>query len=568
MRVDSSGRTCLSILRVSSGSLHYKKRSSKSASLGLLGIIVLLATLTACGGSAAAPVQQGDQNPPPLAQHTAVTTYRNDNARTGANLTETTLTPSNVSAVGFGKLAAVPVQGDVFAQPLYVPAVRIGNREPRNLIIVATEHDQVYAIDANTHAIVWHKDFLGTGGTVATLSPSDVLGCLLIAPEIGITGTPVIDMSTLTIYLVVATKEMQNGQLSYYQRIHALGLTTGEDKLTPTTITSPPDPNGLFGAARYDPQVNNQRAALLLVDQQIYVAWASNCDLGVYQGWVMSFDSGTLQLTGAWTADPSGESGGIWMGGAGPAADAAGDIYLAVGNGLSDAMIGGTNYGDSIVRLRHSTDQISALDYFIPFDWETLFDEDLDLGSGGPLLLPDQPGTAHPHLLTVTGKDGTVYLLDRDNLGHWQPDNDGEVVQSFKPSSGRCFCNPAVWNDTIYFGWMGGPVEGFHLDPIQEQMTTSPVTTTGNLTNGYPGVSPSISADGSSNGILWVLENMGPSAELRAFDAHDLSKQLYDSGWSQLRDGGGPSATFSVPTVADGLVFVGTRGELDIYGLL
>ncbi len=530
---------------------------------------ILLTMATGCGGgSAAAPAQGSNQiGPPATFTPTVVATYHNNNARTGANLTETWLTPSNVSVGTFGKRAAITVQGDVFAQPLYVPGVTAGQAS-HNLIVAATEHDQVYAIDADNHQIVWHADFLGSSGTVTTLSPSDLLTCSAIAPEVGITGTPVIDTTTSTVYVVARTKETQSGQPVFYQRLHALDLATGQDKLTPTVITSPPDPGGQFGVAQFDPQLNNQRSALLLANGQVYVAWASHCDFGSYQGWVMSFDATSLQLTGAWTPEPSGTYGGIWMAGSGPASDASGDVYLPVGNGQSDAMTGGSNYGDSVVRLRNSANQISTIDYFIPFDWQMLFNDDLDLGSGGSILLPDQSGTAHPHLLTVAGKDGTVYLLDRDNLGHWQPGNDGQVVQTFKSDAQNSLCTPAFWNNNLYFGWLRGPVEAFRYDPASQQIDTTPTSTTGGWDVGYPGASPSISANGTSGGILWVLRNNGTDAELRAYDATNLRSELYDSDLSPERDESGPSVIFGVPTVADGWVFVGARGEVDIYGLL
>jgi len=547
-------------VRTPGHSLLTHRANTKSAALGA----ILLLVATGCGGGRSLPANQGD--PPPSYTHTAVATYHNDNARTGANVTESWLTPSNVHVVTFGKRAAITVAGDVFAQPLYIPGVTT-DQGSHNLIIVATEHDQAYAIDADTRQIVWHKDFLDSAGTVTTVLPSDV-NCTAISPEIGITGTPVIDTSNSTIYLVVRTRETQSGQAMFYQRLHALDLATGQDKVTPTTITSPSDPNGEFGAATFDPLLNNQRSALLLANGQVYVAWASHCDLGNYQGWVMSFDANTLQPTGAWTPAPSGTFGGIWMGGAGPSTDASGDVYLAVGNGWSDAMSGGSNYGDSVVRLRGSTNQISTVDYFMPFDWQTLFDDDLDLGSGAPVLLPDQTGKAHPHLLILAGKDGTVYLLDRDNLGHWQPGNDGQVLQSFKSDASGSMCTPAFWNNNLYFGWEFGAVEAFRYDPASQQLGATPTSTTGSFDVGYPGASPSVSANGNSNGVVWVLRNSGTHAELRAYDATNLANELYSSEMSPDRDAAGPSVTFGVPTIADGWVFVGARGEVDIYGLL
>jgi hypothetical protein len=494
---------------------------------------------------------------------TAVPTYHNNNSRSGANTTETILTPANVNVLKFGKVGFVTVKGAIYAQPLYVPQVKVGT-QVRNLVIVATEHDQVYAIDADVRVIVWNADFLGSDGSVNALGPGDV-NCGSIVPEVGITGTPVIDTSTNTIYVVARTKEIQNGQTTFYQRLHALDLVTGQDKMPPTTITTPS--NGNFGAAQFDPLLNNQRSALLLAKGQVYVAWASHCDWGNYQGWVMAFAANTLQLTSAWTPEPSGTLGGIWMAGGGPASDSSGDVFLAVGNGATDAEMGGLNYGDSVVRLHGSGNVLSAVDYFTPFDFQRLFDDDLDLGSGAPVLLPAQPGTAHPNLLVVAGKDGTVFLLDRDNLGQWKT-NDTQVVQTFKSDAIFSLCTPAVWNNTVFFGFLAGSIEAFQFDPKTQLLNSTPASTSGSVQISYPGATPSISANGTQNGILWVVQNSGPHAVLRALDATKLTTQLYSSDMSAVRDSAGPSVAFAVPTVADGKVFVGTSGELDIYGLL
>lgn len=531
------------------------------------GITALLMLVTGCGGSGSASAP-GDQNvdPPPAPQNAKVTTYHNDNYRSGVNSQESKLTPSNVNVVSFGKRAVVPVEGAIFAQPLFLSAITTGDGKSHDLVIVATEHDQVYAIDANTQAIVWHKDFLSADGTVTTLQVSDLpYNCDAIKPEVGITGTPVIDTVTSTIYLVVRTKETQSGTPVFYQRLHALDLLTGNDKLTPTEITPPPDPNGQFGQATFDPWLNNQRSALLLVNGQVYVSWASHCDIGTYEGWVMAFDASTNQFINAWTPSPAGTMGGIWMSGSGPASDSSGDVFLAVGNGLSDAMTGGGNYGDSVVRLHNANSQISAIDYFTPFDWQNLFDEDLDLGSDGPAFIDDTQN-AHQHLMVVADKDAKIYLLDRDNMGHWHQSDDGEIVQAFQSDGRYSFSTPAVWNNTIYFGFMGGSVEAFTFNPQSAQMSTTPASRT-TMGFNYPGVTPSISSSGASNGILWAIQN-GGNMTLYAFDATDLSKELYDSEMSPTRDRTGGSITFCVPTVANGQVFVGAMNELDIYGML
>jgi hypothetical protein len=498
-----------------------------------------------------------------------VATYHNNNARTGANLTESTLNLSNVSVVSFGRLAAVPLQGEVYAQPLYIPNVTV-NGSPHNLAIVATEHDQIYAIDADSQAIVWNRDFLSADGTINPVPATD-LGCDDLAPEIGITGTPVIDTSTGTIYAIVRTKETQNGEAVYYQRLHALDLTTGQDKLAPTSVTTPTSQDGQFGTAQFDPLWNNQRSALLLVNGQVYVAWASHCDYGIYRGWLMAFDETTLQMTAAWTPTPTGYKGGIWMGAEGPAADSNGEIYVAIGNGYSDAMLGGANYGDSLVRLRPSGNQLLVADYFIPYNFQLMDDVDADFGSGGPLMLPPRAGLTRTNLLVVAGKVGTVYLLDRDQLGHWQVNNDMEIVQSFPSGYTGPYSNAAFWEDKIFFAFLHGPVVGYIYNASEAFISTTPFSTSSPIVMTNPGV-PSISSDGAAGGIVWLLQNDhhadGADAVLRAFSVYDLSQELYDSEMSPQRDHAGAGVKFTTPTVADGWVFVGAQNELDIYGLL
>ena len=532
--------------------------------------VLLLAS--GCGGGTPAPVDTGGVSspppPPPPVQHSGVTTYHNDNARSGVNSLETTLTPANVNVVTFGKLASIPVEGDVYAQPLYLSNVTTVDGRSHNLIVIATEHDQVYAIDADTRTILWQRSFLDSQGLVTPVPSSDV-NCPDLAPEIGITGTPVIDARSATLYLVARTKETQNGEAAYYQRLHALRLSDGSDALPATVVSTP---SGDFGAARFDPLVNNQRAALLLAKGEVYVAWASHCDTGGFAGWLMAFNETTLRPTGAWTPAPSGTLGGIWMSSGGPAEDAGGNIYLAVGNGVSDVMLGGENYGDSVVRLQSSGLTFSVDDYFIPFDFQWRLDDDIDLGSGATVFLPAQPGTAHPHLLIVASKDGMIFLLDRDNLGKWRMDDNNQVVQSFQNGSQLSFTTPAVWNNTVYFAFPYEPVQAYAFDPVAQQINTTPTSTSGDLQFGYPGASPSVSSSGSGSGIVWVLQtdqfqNYG-YAVLRAFDATNLGNELFDSDMSFDRDHAGGAVKFTVPTVIAGQVVIGAHDEVDIFGLL
>lgn len=537
--------------------------------------LALLWAATGCGGGGTPPVQQSTAPPsPPVQQqqhHTTVTTYHNDNSRSGVNPNETTLTPGNVNVVSFGKIATVPVEGEVYAQPLYISDVRMPDGNNHNLVIVATQHDQVYAIDADTRTVLWQRSFLDQAGLVTPVPASDT-NCDAVANEVGITGTPVIDTTADTIDLVVRTKETQGGQPFYYQRLHALRLTNGQDKVQPTVITSPSNDNGQFGSAQFDPLQNMQRSALLLANGQIYVAWASNCDLGG-SGWFMSFDATTLEFTGAWTPTPSGILGGIWMGAAGPATDASGDIYVAIGNGWTDAPSGGDNYGSALVRLHPSGVTFTVADYFMPWDFSDLDNGDLDLGASGPVLLPAQPGAAHPNLLVVTGKDGTTYLLDRDNLGKWHPDHDSQILESFQNDTGEAFCTPAFWNNTLYCAVTQDSLKAYAFDPVTEQINPTPISASNPIRFGWPGATPAISADGRQDAIVWILQTDRYSMDngysvLRVFDATDLSHELYDTEMSLDRDHPGIAVKFTVPTVADGKVFVGTHNELDVYGLL
>ncbi len=524
--------------------------------------------LAACGGGSSSSQNNGGAGngggggTGPV-QHVAtpVTTYHNDNSRTGANVTETHLTHANVNVVSFGKLASVAVEGDIYAQPLYVPNVVMADGSKRNLVFVVTEHDQAYAVDAKTYEIVWHTDFLSADGSVLPPSSQDV-NCADLAPEIGITGTPVIDTTRGAIYFVVRTKETSNGEVQFFQRLHALSLTTGQEVIAPTVITTPP---GQWGLAVFDPLLNNQRSALSLVNGQVFVAWASLCDYGNYQGWVMSFDDATLQPTGAWTPTPGGDKGGIWMAGGGPASDQSGDLYLVVGNGATDVMTGGANYGDSVVRLNTTTTAFSVTDYFTPFDYQNLYDEDLDLGSGAAVVLPDQAGE-HEHLLLMASKAAVIYLIDRDDAGRWHDGDNRQIVQSFRGNSSRSFCTPAFWGNLAYFSFRHAPLEAYAFNPGTEQLRTTPSTQSGFEVSGG---TPSVSSNGVTDGIVWFLDfHQSEAIILRAFSATDLSTELYDSELSPDRDHGGGAVSHTVPTVADGLVFVGASHELDIYGLL
>jgi len=507
----------------------------------------------------------------------AVTTYHNDNYRSGLNANETILTPQNVNEVTFGKLLELPVAGHVYAQPLYEPGVNI-NGTLHNVVYVATEHDQVYAFDANSGQQLWQKSFIGTFGDkrILPVSSNDV-GCTDIVPEIGITSTPVIDVASNQIYLVAKTKEIVNNVTTFYQRMHVLDLSTGAENLSdlyfgaPITAITPGTGSGsVNGYLTFDPLIENQRAALALANGLVLVSWASHCDYGNYHGYVMGFSENSLLPIGVYVTTPDGYNGGIWASGWGPAVDSSNSIYVPTGNGLFDANLSGIDYGDSILRLSWADIQPGVVDYFTPWDQSMLNSGDIDVASGGILLLPDQPGAPYPHLLVQAGKEGTIDLVDRDNMGHYNPAGDTQIVQTLPGLINGIFGAPAMWNNNLYFGPGGSPLVAFSYDPVAQQIGSS-VSSRSPEVFGGPGTIPSVSANGTSDAIAWVIETtafeVGP-AVLHAYDATNLATELYNSTQNQQRDQAGVAVKFTVPTVADGLVFVGAVNQVDVYGLL
>jgi hypothetical protein len=496
-----------------------------------------------------------------------VVTSQYDNARTGANLSETSLTPNNVNAQHLGKLFTLQVDGDVYAQPLFLNGVKIPGKGRHDVLFIATEHDSVYAFDAygKPSTPLWQTSFLK--GDVTTVPARDAQ-CPFIAPEVGITSTPVIDAATGTLYVLVRTKESGLLSNSYSQHLHALAVTTGTEKFGgPVAIQASIEAHGRGsgqGKLDFNPLRDNPRAALLLNHGTVYLTWASTCDVGPYHGWVMSYDAHSLKQKAVFNASPDGDDSGIWAGDTGPAADQAGNIFVATGNGVFDANKGGRDYGDTLLRLDGQSLKIN--DYFAPFNVDALNAGDKDLGSGGPMLLPDQSG-AHPHLAVVEGKGGTLYLLDRDHLGHWQADNDSHAVQTLPVPNG-IFGSMTYWNHYLYMLSDGDALRQFEVKDGKLALKTA-------SGNKFPGVSatPTVSANGSRDGVLWVLRSKGWNspdrpAVLFAYDAADIGHELYDSEQNDSRDQAGLALRFNIPTVAHGHVYVGAKREVDVYGLL
>jgi uncharacterized protein (TIGR03437 family) len=492
----------------------------------------------------------------PLVAQVNVLTYQYDLTRAGANRNETILTPSNVNQNQFGKLFTVGVDGYIYGQPLYVAGLSVAGGI-HNVVFVATEHDSVYAFDADSPQLLWQVSFLDPSSGVTTVPESD-LNCVQIVPEIGITSTPVIDLSTNTIYVVAMTKE--NG--SYFHRLHALDLATGAEKTGSPVVIQASSPGTGDATGNTDtliPKNYKQRPGILLWNGTVYLGMSSHCDSGTYHGWLLGYDSRTLQQVAVYNDTPNGVMGSLWSGGAAPAVDSSGNIYIVTGNGTFDAASGGPDLGESYIKL--SSSGLKVLDYFTPFNVVSLDDNDLDTGSTGVALLGDEAGSAaHPHLMAGAGKEGRVYLLDRDNLGKWQQGSDSQIPQSIANGTYSEFGNPAYFNQTVYFCGSGDGVRAF---PVSNATLGAP--TVSQTTYSFPGCVPTISANGTSNGVLWTLDG---SPALRAYDASNVTHELYDSTQNGPRDSLGSYVKFTAPTVVNGKVYAGTQDALVVYGLL
>jgi chitodextrinase len=510
-----------------------------------------------------------------VTNYAGIFTHHNDNSRTGQNLQETVLTPARVTPATFGKLFSYTLDGNAYASPLYVANVSIPGEGFHNVVYVATEHNTVYAFDADglSNGPLWQVSFINPAAGVTTVPASDTGETGDISPELGITGTPVIDPGTNTLYVVAKTKEVAGATVSYVQRLHALDIRSGAEKFGgPVEIQASVLGLGSGtqgGQIPFHPLRQNQRPALLLSGGVVYVGFASHGDQVPWHGWLLGYNATTLQRVMVHNTTPNGVGGGIWQSGGGPAADASGIIYFATGNGTFDVNQGGTDLGDSFVKLDPTG---AVLDFFTPHDQATLESGDLDLGSGGVLLLPNQGG-AHPHLLIEAGKGGSVYLVDRDDMGHYNPNNDNQIVQSLVnifPSgsitSGN-FSLPVYYNGSVYFGPINDSVKTFQ---VSNGLLSLGPTSQSSVTYKFPGASMAISANGASNGILWAIQRNGSSAPatLRAYNAGNLNVELYNSDQSGSRDTMDIPAKYSIPTVANGKVFVGSLSRLTVYGLL
>jgi outer membrane protein assembly factor BamB len=562
-------------------------------------ILVVAAVIAFCGGVAIAgcnrshssepssAAQPADSTPttepadaaPAAGSSTDVLTYHNDNARTGLYAHETVLTPRNVNSRDFGKIAFLSVQGLVDAEPLYVSQLTIA-RAKHNVVFVATEHDMVYAFDADTSAQLWQVSLLGPDE-----SPSDDRGCGQVKPEIGVTATPVIDLQAGphgAIYVVAMSKDSSG---KYFQRLHALDITTGAElDDSPQTIeaTYPgsaiPNSNGQVD---FDPKQYKERAGLLLLNDVVYTSWASHCDFDPYTGWIIGYDARALKQTSVLNIMPNGSEGAIWMSGAGLAADSSGNIYFLAGNGIFETTLNSQgfpekgDYGNAFMKLSTVGRKLAVNDYFMMHDTVEESRKDLDLGSGGAMVLPDiQDNSGKTHRLAVgAGKDDIIYVVNRDSMGKFNPSNDKAIYQAVPRTgnddseglggTGGVFAAPAYFNHTLYYGAVDDSLRAFK---IANARVIGPAASKTAITFGYPGTTPSISANGTKDAIVWTIENNSP-AVLRAYEANDLARELYNSNQQRKRDEI-TGNKFITPMLAGGRVFVGTPTGVAVFGEL
>jgi len=533
---------------------------------------LLSLTLAACGGAgshgSAAPAPPVP--PPAPSAHTDVVTYKNDLARTGQNLTESVLTTGNVNASRFGLQRVLAVDGNVDATPLYLSALTVQGAA-HDVLFVATEMDSLYAFDSATGSLLWHVSLLPGGESPIKQLPD---GCQQVAPTIGITATPVIDRSAGAhgVIYVVAMSVTASG--TYHQRLHALDVTTGAEVSGGPVDIAASYPT-LAGSTSFDPLQYEERAALLLLNGTLYTSWTSHCDAYPYTGWIIGYDSRTLARTAVLNVAPN--SGGmgpaIWMSGGGPAADAAGNIYVLTANGVFETTLDAQgrpnqgDYGNSFLKLSTVSGALAVSDYFTMYNEVAESASDLDLGSGAILLLPDlnDSGGVVRHLAIGAGKDGNLYVVNRDALGGFNSGSNHIWQELPGALAGGIWSTPAYFNGSIYYGPSNGALRAFAIRSALLAATPSSSTS---MSFTYPGASPAISANGAANGIVWAHEN-GTPAVLHAYDAADLTRELYNS--SQAPDGRdqfGPGNKFITPVIADGRVFVGGQKVVAVFGLL
>ena len=499
-----------------------------------------------------------------------VLTQHNDNTRSGLNPNETRLTPANVNVSSFGKLFTQSVDGVIAGQPLYASQVLMNDGNVHNVVYVATQNNSVYAFDAdsalgNNASPLWSVS-LNDGGTPDPIADWGCTGTHYT--EIGIMGTPAIDPGVTTLYVVAKTVTGTGSDAVRKFSLHALDVASGNERLGgPVVITGKaPSSNG---SGTFNPILQMQRPALLLQNGVVYIAFGGNgCDEYAYNGWLFAYNSRTLHQESAFLVTPGGVRASIWQGGSGPAADEDGYIYVVTANGTYDGPTGSNDFGDSVLKMgwNENDNVLSVLDYFTPYNQLQLSQQDLDLGSSGPLILPDQPGL-FPHELVAGGKQGTLYLVNRDDLGKYSSDeDDDDVIQSIPEAVVNELTGvPTYWNNSVYVAGELDSIKQFAL--VDGRLTQQPVSQTTMAFGGAGPASTSITANGKSNGILWAIRHTNPA--LFAFDPTNLANEFYDSTQAlQARDHLLPVIRFATPTISNGKVYIGGTTALQVYGLL
>lgn len=542
----------------------YRRGSTRVVGLALACLLLVLAiagTPLLAGRPASAAMLRKLLFP-----NNALMTYKDDNFRSGQNANETILNTGNVNSSQFGLRVTYPVDGNVYAEPLYVPNLTI-NGSTHNVVFVATENDSVYAFDADAKsagAPLWHASFINPGKGITPVQDSDI-GCNNITPQIGITGTPVIDPGTNILYVVAATKE--NGV--FYQRLHALNILNGQETSgSPVAIAGSVKGTGdgsVNGVVAFDPHMQLQRPALLLNNGNVYIAFGSHCDINPYHGWVFGYNTASLKQSGIFNVTANGKQGAIWQSGDGLAADNNGYIYFMSGNGSFDKVTGGVDLGDSFVKLS-TTNGLSLADYFTPFNEQCMDSTDLDLGSGGVMLVPNS------NEIISAGKEGRIYVVNTSNMGKFTTifnpcgnenrTNVDKIIQETSLNAiGGLWSSPAYWHGStgnyVYFGGNGSQLVAYSLT---NGLLSSSQTSKTPETFGYPGCNPSVSSNGmtAGTGIVWCVD---PAGYLRAYDASNLGHELYNHGI-------GGSIKFTTVAEMNGRVIVGTTNSVQIYGLL
>jgi hypothetical protein len=506
---------------------------------------------------------------------TNVLTYHNNLLRTGANLTETTLTLNNVNSGTFGKLFDYHVDGQVYAQPLYVANVSMPDGT-HNVVFVVTEHDSAYAFDANDptagpngDGVLWQQSYIDPANGITTQNSSE-LNCIAIVPEIGITDTPVINPSTGIMYFVAATEDIKDpNNHIWHEQLHAVNITTGNDVLPPVEIQAASFGTGDGGTIDvFDPRQQLERNGLVLANGVVYTTWSSHCDFKPYHGWLIAYAAQTLQQVAVFNTSPNAQGASMWSGA--PSVDASGNMFFVTGNGFEGGGFDPSrgDYPETVLKLSSAAGQLQVSDYFTPYNWDALDHDDLDLGSGSVLLLPDQAGP-HQHLLVIAGKEGKIYLINRDRMGQFH-DGFDDVVQELPGviHFDGVYDSPAFFdagtpnNRWIYWAGRNDSLKAFQLFDYG-LLSTSASSQSEHIFPRYG--EPSVSANGTNNAIVWVIEQRMAGAVLYAYDARNVANELYNSSQNTTLDGG---IKFSVPTIADGEVFVGTVDTVSVFGIL